>query len=831
MILNSRFLVILFFLLRQVNTEFLFSQTDNYNNEKIIEKVYLHVDRDAYFPGDDIWFKAYLVEASGGLLSDHSYNLHVELISPASKIIDSRVVRIDGGLGKGDFHLPDTLKSGRYRIRAYSNYMRNFSDQLFFNKEIAIINSSDADKTFSGEARTVADRISASFFPEGGSLVDDVFSVVAFKAENSVGTACDVEGELFSSSGELITSFKSTHKGMGTFAIKPVPGTEYYAVIKNRNGDEIKSEIPGSFTTGVIFNISKNLPGELEILVRTNKETLPMILDQDLSLTVSARGIAYNTISFRMKSINSFLVLPTVDLPDGIFMLTLSGPDNKPMCERLVYIQNNKNIGINITTDKKVYKQRDSVLVKISLQDSAGIAPEAFLSLSSFEDISEKVTIPYPANISSWFLLESDVRGPVEEPSYYFDQSNPGRFKDLDLLLLTQGWRDFEWKYKTTKYEPEYGFTISGRIRKKFAKVPVKNASVTIGIFKAGMNPRLDTISADSSGRFSLDAINLTGKAKLIASVTDKNDKLKGSLLLDSVKYSPAMISNERVQTEYIKNNGQTLNTGQLLNEVLLTRENLRTYIQSAEIKSSVQRKYKLSDTIAPGEVKIVARRQDAPESARARSRRYLMGTPDKEIVVTPELEAYTNVGQFVDQRLLSPVRLVLAFAGDLNPNMEHPLYMIDGVKVPKDAVNGIPMKWVERIDVLDVFANYMSFGNLGPGADTTGGPIDGVISIIMRNDYPLDYSPVTHSVNISFSGYDEPRIFYSPEHHSTLQSDFKPDLRTTLFWEPDIEVRNNKDFYLDYFNSDNSSKVKVIVEGITSTGIPVTGKTEYEVK
>jgi hypothetical protein len=345
------------------------------------------------------------------------------------------------------------------------------------------------------------------------------------------------------------------------------------------------------------------------------------------------------------------------------------------------------------------------------------------------------------------------------------------------------------------------------------------------------MNPRLDTISADSSGRFSLNAINLTGKAKLIASVTDKNDKLKGSLLLDSVSYSPAMISFSETQKKYFQNNDQSLNTGQLLSETLLSKENVHSYIQYAEIISSVQRKYKLSDTIAPGEVNIVARRQDAPESARARNRRYLMGTPDKEIVITPELEAYTNVGQFVGQRILSPVVLVDFFGSDSNPNMSHPLYMIDGVKVPKDAIDGIPMKWVERIDILENLASFMSFGLLGPGADTTGGAIDGVVSIIMRSDYPSDYSPVTHSVNVRFSGYDEPRVFYSPEHHSTLQSDFKPDLRTTLFWEPDIKIESNKDFFLNFFNSDNSSKVKVIVEGITSTGIPVTGKAEYEVK
>jgi hypothetical protein len=87
------------------------------------------------------------------------------------------------------------------------------------------------------------------------------------------------------------------------------------------------------------------------------------------------------------------------------------------------------------------------------------------------------------------------------------------------------------------------------------------------------------------------------------------------------------------------------------------------------------------------------------------------------------------------------------------------------------------------------------------------------------------------YSVNTKISGYNEPRIFYSPKHYSKLESDYKPDLRTTIFWEPNISVENDKDFFLNFFNADNPSKVKIVIEGITTTGVPVTGKAEYEVK
>ncbi len=129
----------------------LFSQdADDTDSLKIIEKAYLHIDRETYFPGDDIWFRAYLIDAFSGLLTGHSTNLHVELISPERGVISSRAVKLTGGLGNGDFHLPEELKSGFYTVRAYTNYMRNFDEGVFFIRDIRIINPEDSLNNITG---------------------------------------------------------------------------------------------------------------------------------------------------------------------------------------------------------------------------------------------------------------------------------------------------------------------------------------------------------------------------------------------------------------------------------------------------------------------------------------------------------------------------------------------------------------------------------------------------------------------------------------------------------------------------------------------------------
>jgi hypothetical protein len=796
-----------------------FINTAGPENPVIIEKTYLHTDRDTYFVGDDIWFKAYIVDASDRFLSNLSRNLHVELISPALHIVDSRIIRIDEGLGHGDFVVPENMVSGKYLIRAYTNYMRNIGEQLFFNKNITIINQKDALNVHSDSTKSIKNKLEISFFPEGGSLVDGAPSVVAFKAVNAIGIGCDVTGEIYSSAGEIVSIFKSSHKGMGTFLINPAPGLKYYAIARNVNGEEARFEIPKSFPKGLVLNISKIKNNELTVTVRTNPETLSLIPDQILILKVSARNIFLKKAEFRMKSLADRFILPTDDLPDGIVMLTLTGIDSVPLCERLVYIKNEEEVKIKVETEKTVYYQRDSVSVKISVKTNSPTPQNAFLSLSATKNISSKSLSTYPTTISSWFLLESDVHGEVEEPSYYFDSSNPDRLKDLDLLLLTQGWRDFKWKYSDTYWPPEDGFAVSGRIRKKFADMPLKNSRVSIAIFRKG-NPIVTTVPADTSGRFSLEGIDLTGEAKLVVSATGEKDRLQGWVRLDSLSYPPAETQKNLLQTKLLQTENKLITESKPLDDHTSANEDLDAYLQYAEIKNSLRNKYKLSDTIVPGEVTVTAKRKFAPESALEKSHHILMANdPDYEYVVTPQAEIFNNLGQLIAFKFFH-----LTGGSMSGLAYSNPLILLDGMDVGWEGIQFLPVEWIERFDGLRPGSPAaMVWGEKGKG---------GVISVITRTGVTTNViAPVYHSASIRLKGYNEPRIFYSPRHYTNLESDYKPDLRTTLFWDPDIKMESNSDVLVNYFNADNPSKVKIVVEGITTSGIPVTAKTEYEVK
>ena len=805
-------------------TQFLFtrgvhSQNPSfYDTLKVMEKVYLHVDRDSYFAGDNIWFKAYLIDALDHLLTDNSSDLHVELISPALKIISNKVIRLDGGLGNGDFKLADSIRSGRYKIRAYTNYMRNFSDQLFFTKEITVINANDGQAEISSEVKYVENNIRLNFFPEGGSLVDSVSSIVAFKAVDNLGKGCDVSGKIYSSAGDLITTFKSTYLGMGSFYLRPLPGLSYYSVFSGGDCVDVRSEFPTSFHTGVSLSTSINQDNELLITIKTNSKTLAIISDHDLVLSLSIRKEVINTIHYRIKSPLSSFVIPTDYLPDGILMLTLSTLEDLPLSERLVYIQKEAFSSIRIKTDKPLYNKREPVSLKISLSGDSTIEKDANVSLAAVDKKFIENTSPFPRTISSWFLLESDVRGFVEAPSYYFDPSNPDRFRDLDLLLRTQGWRDFAWKYDATYFPPENRFTVSGRLKKDNKNKPIEDSRVSIGIF-GSKSALMRTIPVDSTGRFKLTGIDLTGQATLIATGIGKNDHPEGELTLDSVTYNPVKVSDSLfVVSVFPESNQSKLKSYYMINEAII-------------------KKYKLSDTINLGEVNIISERHKDFQTIKIEESRLKYVNPDAELIVTEPMESYPNIpelmrGKIPGVEVFGPkegqytiyIRGISTLKGE-----QLPLVLIDGFPADFEDLILMPVNFIDRIDVLKSGGKLAMFGLQ---AGNKGQAANGVINLITKaGGEPGIYSPPDYSAKLKISGYSASRVFYSPPHLSDSTSDLYPDLRSTLYWNSDINLEGTNEVILNYYNGDNSSLIRIIAEGITTTGIPVTGKAEYEVR
>jgi hypothetical protein len=784
---------------------------------QVTEKVYLHVDRSVYNSGDDLWFKAYVIDASTKELSFNTNNLHVELISPDSEIIRSSTIRMEGGTGNGDFQLRSSLPSGRYRVRAYTNFMRNFDDRLFYYKEITIINPDDENQEPDSAIQFIENSIELSFFPEGGSLIDNVSSVVAFKAVDALGKGCEVSGELFSTSGDLITKFTSTHFGMGYFTLKPENGLAYYAIVKSNDGNQIKSVLPGSFPEGMTISAFTTNDRKLFITINTNEASLPSLTERDFALSCNLPDLFIKTTVVKITSLVNNFLLPADGFPDGIIRITLSETDGLPLCERLVYLQKNSDVYLKIATDKMNYNSRDRVSVAVSLSGDSSFSGDATLSLSAAETGYTDNSSAFPTSIASWFLLESDVRGPVEEPSYYFDPSNKDRMEHLDLLLMTQGWSDFKWKYESQfPYKHEIGYTVSGRVKRLYGNNPTEGVRINFGLLGENINQFYST-ETDSIGEFSFEELDISSVANMFIPSTGRNERMQGRIFIDSLFYEPPGIIG--LQTPRV--------------EKILAQVDYTELRQEAVVKLDIKKKYKLSDTINIGEVIIAADRPETLQEKKVNEVRRYYGEPDKEMIVPPEMDNFAgDVFNMISGRIpgimvrrgtdANDVKIIVRNQGGIDgPGA---LILLDGrlMDTPGDISNilSLPAFMIDRIDVLDASPMYGMSGAYG------------VVNIITRTGMRRGSRPFpVNSANIKVKGFDAPRIFYSPKYDAPKRPAYQPDTRTTIFWEPYLIVEKNSTATLEYFNADNPTTINVTVEGITAEGIPVSSKVEYKVK
>jgi len=192
------------------------SRIDQWMTAHPQEKVYLQLDKPYYAIGDDIWFKAYVTVGSEHKLSALSGVLNVELIDDRDSIKQSLKLPVISGLTWGDFALPDTLKEGNYRIRAYTNWMRNAGTAYFFDKAITISNA---------VTNTVFTQVTYSYSTENGRpKVKAIINYTDLKGTPIPNTAVSYRVQL---GAKAITkgSGQTDEKGNLTIAfVNPEPG-------------------------------------------------------------------------------------------------------------------------------------------------------------------------------------------------------------------------------------------------------------------------------------------------------------------------------------------------------------------------------------------------------------------------------------------------------------------------------------------------------------------------------------------------------------------------------------------------------------------------------
>lgn len=787
----------------------LFAQEPNPTQTIFYEKVYLHTDRNLYTAGEDIWYKAYLLNAREDQLLNTSHNLYVELISADAKILERKVTRLEGGFGAGDFKLGDSIPQGSYRIRAYTNWMKNFGDNFVFEKDIRVLNTIIPTQTNAAVSssksikplKTALPDWVIHFYPEGGSMIENVNGVVAFKAERRNGTIERIKGVIIASDGDTVANFNSEKFSMGSFMLLPLAGRTYLAKGVYNDSEGFSVPLPDALKQGFGMKLINSDTANFKAIISTNEPTSESLKNRQFELRVRHSGASYAAVKFQMDGLQKMIEFPKKDFPEGILSITLSDDMQRAHCERLLYLESKKPINLVVLTDKPVYPAKGQVNVNLKITDERGVPMSSEVSMAAVDAafVPEQVS-----NIFTYLRLESELRMKIKSPSQYFDPNNPNRQLQMDLLLLTVGWRDFIWKRlrDTTisiSHLNENGFTVSGKVASRTSGKPLSD--VNVSLFATGAEGRkLHGQKTNANGMYFFDNIYLKGDQFVrIVSANDKGNKV-GELSMDSLFTRPLPIDPiEKPDT-----------------------------ILSEMAKNVLQRKSELlkvsnSKSIEIKEVSIKSRRKE--DKLRTGELLVNFGYKDQSFTITPDDYSYQSLSHYlltnVDGAMLSD-----------DPEYDGITFMNDGVKIlPMVIANGseytlpdfvyphIRMKFVEKIVVKH---------RLGGVSESGKSSHKYIIELTVK---PAALEPQELSVqNVHVKGYYQERTFYSPAYPNNTETT-KPDLRTTIYWNPKIRTNGKGEATVQFYNGDAKGKIRIAVEGVSLNGQPIVGSGWYEAK
>jgi len=765
------------------------------------EWVYTHLNKSAYIQGDDIWFTTYILNPVNKLLNPETSKLYVELWSPEKKLLSRKILYVKEGLANHYIHLPDTLSPGSYCFRTYTNWMRNFYAENDLNTYITVLGHEKvyANETVvkhfnkSDDVRSqtapiiVPDSIPGydiQFLPESGTFLIGADNIIGVKVIDPYGHGIKISGNVFLTDDQAITTFSTNASGMDSFIIPNATGGQYKAKVTLPDGTELELLLPKAVHEGVILHIYPFRPELVWIKVQTNETNRK--LNKPYLLLLHANGIIFNAYHIIFPAENAIQIkVNKKNLGYGIIYATVFNENGMPVAERIFYNQNTNSRG-NLTVTNE-HLANDTLSLNINITDSLHLSKLTNLSISVLP--GESHLNNFKNSLFAESILRPALRGNIENPNSFFEVNDTRHSVAIDNLLLTQGWRKYNWpailkdSVPQFTYNFENGFTVEGKVKNWFKNKAESNSQITLFSMP---NDLILWSPVDTSGIFKFESLFLKDSTWLVASASsnkNKNWNRKLELAIpESIMEtpdirplpSPPASDNSK---EIIGDIPQLTKGTILLKEVMVTSQKKSPFSDNPYISSM-----------------------------------------DDILTLTKE-----NYMQFVDMEMLLAakfnIRVEKTSDGESHFNMGRgsisfsespvePIMMIDGIKVrePQDILN-FAIEMVEAVAV-----NKNGFGGGMGGAA-------GTIAIKSRaTPFFVNGAEPVNIKRITVNGYAPPVKYFEPKYViPPTSADY--ERYATVFWKPDLVIDSTKTGSLRFFAPKSIKTISLRIEGISTEG------------
>lgn len=632
------------------------------------------------------------------------------------------------------------------------------------------------------------------FFPEGGELIAGLVNRVAFKAIRSDGLGIGIKGRILDEAGKEVVAIASQHLGMGSFVYTPQTGKKYSAEIIFADQSKKTFKLPEAKEDGLALS-TKNVGDSLQINISANQSYLANNLKQSIYIVAQNGGVLYYAAQTALRKPNFSVMLSHDQFPTGVIQVALLKSDGMPINERLIFSQRKDDVKINLKPDQLSYTGRQKV--KIDIQTTSGLNPAAgSYSVAVVNDSQVPVDENNETTIKSNLLLSSDLEGYIENPNYYFFKSDEQKKADLDVLLLTQGYRRFTYKDLAADKKPiisaalipEQGINISGTIRKSNG-MPLENGRILFQIPDKRFNT---TGNTDKEGKFKFTNLIFNDSSEVVVNARNNLNSKDLRITIDGESY-PSLYANINAP-----------------DDILNIDSAFSTYLKYSRIEH--QSAFMLKEVV----VKSQAVKKVTHNDFSALTGLNMMA--DREVSGT----------QLQGCRLLTDC---LSSAG--LTYIDHMLYLTrtynQGIKVPVEIyVNGMPVDVnyltsveVSGVESIEVF-NSDGLTGINKRSNTSGVVVVNMKEVkksYLNKDQLKDLFPPTNVLTFSPKGYSVERQFYAPKYSGPRNTLQREDYRSTIYWNPNIITDKDGKSSFEYFNGDVKGTYRLVIEGIDDSG------------
>lgn len=756
------------------------SVMEHFAQNRTSERLYLHFDKSTYLPGETIWFKAYAMKAI--LPATESKSVYFDVSDEKGNLLSHISAPLLEGSSFGQFDIPEEYAGEFLHIKAYTRWMLNFDSAFLYQKDLKILQ----EKPKSAPQIT---KPQIDFFPEGGSLVAGVVNKVAFKTTDQFGKPMKVTGVVTDQKGKIIDSILDSHDGLGYFNILPAEGETYTAKWTARGGMQQTTDLPKASRNNVTIKIGV-APGQRTFYIAA--PSYPVDRHIEVLGTMFNQPVFNFTRTLEEGATQG--LIPVEALPTGILVITVFDDQQKPLTERITFINNHESVFTpEVTVQHWGLNKRARNEVEIAV-------PDSLVSSLSVSVTDLGIDADTSDNIVSHLLLSSELRGRINNPAYYFQNDSDSLEQLLDLVMLTHGWRKYNWEQITRndlpplKYSRDTSFlTFSGQI---YGASPMElqkpENNIVILFNEKGKPNNIVSLPIKPDGSFRDSNMLLFDSIRVYFQLPKSRGFSSASVKFMTEKF-PALSNTTAASPKFY--NGAADTSG-------LSRH--------FQISTAMQDELKFNQTKVLEQVTVERRKKSPVEILDEKYASGMFQGGDGyqfDLLNDPSAVSSFSIFNYLQGRVPG----LQVNTGSNPPTLTWrggaPGLYLDEMPTTSDFISSIPVSDIAYIKVIRP-----------PFMGAMGGA-NGAIAIYSRRGGDIKSTGAGLANNI-ITGYTPIKQFFSPNYSSISPDHDKKDLRTTLYWNPEVVTQpgSNKAL-ITFYNNDVTEAFRVVVQGMSRDG------------